>query len=82
AVLDMTSHYTVLDALGLADSSYINIHIGGAYGNKENALLRFHENLKKLSFHIKQQMTLENDDKTYTASETLAVCKLERIPFV
>lgn len=27
-------------------------------------------------------MTLENDDKTYTASETLAVCKLERIPFI
>ncbi len=82
AVLDMTYHYNVLDAMGLADSSYINIHIGGAYGNKEKALLRFHENLKKLSFHIKQQMTLENDDKTYTASETLAVCKLERIPFV
>ena len=82
AVLDMMYHYNVLDAMGLADSSYINIHIGGAYGNKEKALLRFHENLKKLSFHIKQQMTLENDDKTYTASETLAVCKQERIPFV
>ncbi len=82
AVLDMTYHYNVLDAMGLADSSYINIHIGGAYGNKEKTLLRFHENLKKLPFHIKQQMTLENDDKTYTASETLAVCKQERIPFV
>ncbi|WP_459502025.1 UV DNA damage repair endonuclease UvsE [Bacillus sp. C1] len=82
AVLDMTYHYNVLEAMRLADSSYINIHIGGAYGNKEKALLRFHENLKKLPFHIKQQMTLENDDKTYTASETLAVCKQERIPFV
>lgn len=48
AILDMTYHYNVLDAMGLADSSYINIHIGGAYGNKEKALLRFHENLKKL----------------------------------
>ncbi|CAI8858549.1 UV DNA damage endonuclease [Bacillus sp. IT-79MI2] len=82
AILDMTYHYNVLDAMGLADSSYINIHIGGAYGNKEKALLRFHENLKKLPPHIKQQMTLENDDKTYTASETLAVCEQERIPFV
>jgi len=82
AILDMTYHYNVLDAMGLADSSYINIHIGGAYGNKEKALLRFHENLKKLPPHIKQQMTLENDDKTYTASGTLAVCEQERIPFV
>ncbi|PEE44259.1 UV DNA damage repair endonuclease UvsE [Bacillus pseudomycoides] len=82
AILDMTYHYNVLDAMRVADSSYINIHIGGAYGNKEKALLRFHENLRKLPPHIRQQMTLENDDKTYTASETLAVCEQERIPFV
>ncbi|HEK9100961.1 UV DNA damage repair endonuclease UvsE [Bacillus pfraonensis] len=82
AVLDMTYHYNVLDAMELADSSYINIHVGGAYGNKEKAILRFHENIKKLPPHIRQQMTLENDDKTYTASETLAVCNQEQIPFV
>lgn len=82
AVNNMTYHYNILDAMGIANSSYINIHIGGAYGNKENALLRFHENIKKLPIHIKQQMTLENDDKTYTASETLSVCQKERIPLV
>ncbi|KEK25524.1 UV DNA damage repair endonuclease UvsE [Bacillus gaemokensis] len=82
AVLDMTYHYNILNAMGLADSSYINIHVGGAYGNKEAALIRFHENIKKLPSYIKQQMTLENDDKTYTASETLTVCQQEKIPFV
>ena len=30
----MTYHYNVLNAMGIADSSYINIHVGGAYGNK------------------------------------------------
>lgn len=82
AVHDMTYHYNVLHAMGLANSSYINIHVGGAYGNKEKALLRFHENIKKLPSHIKKQMTLENDDKTYTTSETLSVCQKEQIPFV
>lgn len=82
AVHDMTYHYNLLDAMNIADSSYINIHVGGAYGNKEQALLRFHENIKKLPTHIKKQMTLENDDKTYTAAETLTVCKREQIPFV
>ncbi|PFK46585.1 UV damage endonuclease UvsE [Bacillus cereus] len=82
AVLDMTYHYKILDAMGIANSSYINIHVGGAYGNKEKAILRFHENIKNLPSYIKQQMTLENDDKTYTTSETLAVCQQERIPFV
>ncbi|WP_369901692.1 UV DNA damage repair endonuclease UvsE [Bacillus manliponensis] len=82
AVHDMTYHYNVLHAMGLANSSYINIHVGGAYGNKEKALLRFHDNIKKLPSHIKKQMTLENDDKTYTTSETLSVCQKEKIPFV
>ncbi|KMN43036.1 MULTISPECIES: UV DNA damage repair endonuclease UvsE [Bacillus] len=82
AITDMTYHYNVLDAIGIADSSYINIHVGGAYGNKESAIGRFHENIKKLPSYIKEQMTLENDDKTYTTSETLAICQKETIPFV
>ncbi|MED1411628.1 MULTISPECIES: UV DNA damage repair endonuclease UvsE [Bacillus] len=82
AITDMTYHYNVLDAIGIADSSYINIHVGGAYGNKESAIGRFHKNIKKLPSHIKKQMTLENDDKTYTTSETLAICQKETIPFV
>ncbi|WP_002144702.1 UV DNA damage repair endonuclease UvsE [Bacillus cereus] len=82
AITDMTYHYNVLNAMGIADSSYINIHVGGAYGNKESAIGRFHENIKKLPSHIKKQMTLENDDKTYTTSETLAICQKEKIPFV
>ncbi|MED0982617.1 UV DNA damage repair endonuclease UvsE [Bacillus paramycoides] len=82
AITDMTYHYNVLDAIGIADSAYINIHVGGAYGNKESAIGRFHENIKKLPSHIKKQMTLENDDKTYTTSETLAICQKETIPFV
>lgn len=82
AITDMTYHYKVLDAIGIADSSYINIHVGGAYGNKEKAIERFHENIKKLPAHIKKQMTLENDDKTYTTSETLSICQKENIPFV
>jgi UV DNA damage endonuclease len=82
AITDMTYHYNVLNAMGIADSSYINIHVGGAYGNKEKAIERFHENIQKLPYHIKRQMTLENDDKTYTTSETLAICQKEQIPFV
>ena len=82
AVIDMEYHYNVLEAMGIADESVINIHVGGAYGNKELAINRFYENIKKLPSHIKRQMTLENDDKTYTTSETLMVCKNEGIPLV
>jgi UV DNA damage endonuclease len=82
AVLDMQYHYSLLEAMGVEENSFLNIHVGGAYGDKEKAIGRFHENIKKLTLSIKQHMTLENDDKTYTTKETLAVCEKERIPLV
>jgi UV DNA damage endonuclease len=84
AVKDMRYHYQMLEAMGLQASagSLINIHIGGAYGNKQEAIVRFHENLRSLPAEIKGIMTLENDDKTYHSAETLAVCQRENIPFL
>ncbi len=82
AVIDMQYHYDLLDGMGLADVSNINIHVGGAYGDKTKAVERFHKNIVKLPDYIKKRMTLENDDKTYTTEETLEVCKKEQIPLV
>lgn len=82
AVIDMEYHYRMFEAMGLEQAALINIHIGGAYGDKAATIERFHENLKLLPLPIKQVMTLENDDKTYNAEETLAVCMQEDIPLV
>jgi UV DNA damage endonuclease len=82
AVIDMEYHFRMLEAMGLEKSSVINIHIGGAYGDKEKTIKRFSENLKSLPLPIKEIMTLENDDKTYNADETLLACEKENIPFV
>ena len=41
----------------------INIHVGGAYGDKESALTRFCENFQKLHQNTKLRLTVENDDK-------------------
>ncbi|MFI8720554.1 UV DNA damage repair endonuclease UvsE [Bacillus altitudinis] len=82
AVIDMTYHYEMLEAMELEKEGYINIHVGGAYGDKASALQRFDENIKQLPAHIKARMTLENDDKTYTSLETLDVCEKHGIPFV
>lgn len=82
AVKDMIYHYQMLEAMGVQSESLINIHIGGAYGDKQETIVRFHENLRILPAKIKAVMTLENDDKTYNADETLAVCQKENVPFV
>src|SRR5690606_17396110 len=82
AVKDMEYHYNMLAAMDVLDAGLINIHIGGAYGDKEDSLKRFHHNLKSLPTEIKQKMTLENDDKTYDVRETLETCEQENIPMI
>lgn len=82
AVIDMEYHYRMLEAMGVEKNAVLNIHIGGAYGDKMETIQRFHQNLQKLPAHIKEVMTLENDDKTYNADETLLACEKESVRFV
>ncbi|WP_075981891.1 UV DNA damage repair endonuclease UvsE [Bacillus massilinigeriensis] len=82
AVKDMEYHYAMLEEMGVTEQAIINIHIGGSYGDKTTSLKRFHENVKKLPIHIKEHMTLENDDKTYNVEETLKACEKENIPLI
>ncbi|MFP3919295.1 UV DNA damage repair endonuclease UvsE [Lysinibacillus telephonicus] len=82
AVKDMEYHFRMLKAMNALNMGLINIHIGGAYGDKNKSLNKFHQNLKHLPKEIKNHMTLENDDKTYNVWETLITCEKENIPMV
>lgn len=79
---DLTYHYQMLEAMGLEKEGFINIHVGGAYGNKAKAVERFHQNFAKLDAAIKGRMTIENDDKTYTGEEALVIAEAENIPLM
>ena len=60
----------------------VNIHGGGAYGNKQKALTHFARNLNLLSRRTRRRLTVENDDTTYTPSDLLPVCRAEGVPLV
>ena len=62
---DLNQHSEIMDLMGLRNNWYntINIHIGGAYGDKDTTLKRFCENFYKLEESTKQRLTVENDDK-------------------
>ena len=62
---DLSVHGEVFDMMGLSRTPYnkINIHIGGAYGDKVSAMERFCENFHRLPNSVKSRLTVENDDK-------------------
>lgn len=60
----------------------VNIHGGGAYGDKHAALGQFAQNLDRLSERARSRLTIENDDTTYTPSDLLPLCRTEGLPLV
>jgi len=64
------------------NADVINVHGGGAYGDKPKALAEFARNLSRLSPRMRSRLTVENDDRTYTPSDLLPLCRTEGIPLV
>lgn len=60
----------------------INIHGGGAYGDKAAALRALRRNIERLPTRVRSRLTLENDDKVYTPSDLLPVCADTGVPLV
>lgn len=60
----------------------INIHGGGAYGDKPKALADFARSLARLSSRVRSRLTVENDDKIFTPADLLPLCKSTGIPLV
>jgi UV DNA damage endonuclease len=60
----------------------INIHGGGAYGDKPAALRRLAAALKHLSRRARARLALENDDRTYSPADLLPFCREHGLPFV
>jgi UV DNA damage endonuclease len=67
---------------GWVNADVINIHAGGAYGNKNKTLQRLARRIRNLPQNVRQRLTLENDDRLYTPQDLLPVCEKLGIPFV
>lgn len=60
----------------------INIHAGGAFGDKAKALADFARALERLSQRARRRLTVENDDKLFTPCDLLPICRSAEIPLV
>ena len=64
-IKELNQHSEIMNVMGLSISHYnkINIHIGGAYGDKQATLDRWINNYHKLCFSTQERLTVENDEK-------------------
>ena len=71
-----------VEVAGWVNSDVINIHGGGAYGDKSASLRRVRKCIEQLPEIVRSRLTLENDDRVYTPEDLLPVCREMDIPLV
>ena len=75
SIKEIKYHAEVLDLMGLDTNAKIVIHVGGVYGEKENAMRRFVNTYKKLPGKIKRRLVIENDHRSYSLKDCLEINK-------
>lgn len=79
SIKELESQARLAAAVG---ADVINIHVGGAYGDKPSALQRFGNVFCNLPDSVRNLLTLENDDVSYTPNDLLPLCQQLSIPLV
>jgi UV DNA damage endonuclease len=82
SVKELEYHAEFLDALGIADSHKIVIHLGGVYDDKTQSLRRFIQICKSLDRRIKARLVIENDERCYSIADAFIASKAIGVPVV
>lgn len=82
AIQDLAYHCTFLDSLEVDSTNKIILHIGGVYGDKEAAMLRFTERFRALAESIKHRLAIENDDRFYNIDDVMELGARLGLPVV
>ncbi len=78
SIADLVYQTQVLDLMGLDPTAKVQIHVGGAYGDKPLSMDRFADRYELLDPVIKNRLVIENDERLYTISDCLALHETNR----
>jgi UV DNA damage endonuclease len=82
SIAELHYHAEVLDLMNLDKTAKIQLHAGGAYGDKKESLIRFADNYEKLDEKIKNRLVIENDDKIYSFKDCLFLHGKIKVPLL
>jgi UV DNA damage endonuclease len=80
AMRDLVYHVGVLDEMGLDATAKVQIHLGGAYGDREASLARFVARAKLLPETIRRRLVIENDERSFALLDCLRAADGAHLP--
>jgi UV DNA damage endonuclease len=79
---ELKYHAEILDLLKLDTSAKIQIHVGGAYGDKKKSIERYVTRFNELDCSIVRRLVIENDEKLSDLNDCLEINAQIQIPIL
>ena len=79
---ELLYHAQILDLMKLGTSAKIQIHVGGAYGDKKASTDRFVTRFNKLPDSVARRLVIENDDRLYDLNDCFKISEEIKIPIL
>ncbi|BDI30711.1 UV damage endonuclease UvsE [Capsulimonas corticalis] len=82
SILDLNAQAQILDSMGCGPEAVVVTHVGGVYGEREESLKRFISRYKNLPEATKRRLVVENDDVSFSHSETMKIHEATGCPVI
>lgn len=82
SIRELGYHCRLLDAMRLGLDAKIQIHVGGAYGDKQRAAERFAKRYSCLGKGLRSRLVIENDERLFGFSDCMMIHERTGIPLL
>ena len=82
SIKELAYQCTVLDRMNLDSTAKVQLHVGGVYGDKQSAILRFTKNYDSLPEAMKGRLVIENDHRLFSVEDCFRIVDTVGIPIL